>query len=131
MTTKRAGSPYDLCNSVFADGRACCMPSIPSLNRYCRSHGGLRGAEISPRSLSSWPTFAKRERGRKSAIPLGMTEKAKLPRFALLRALATFCHPERSSPIFSYAPYFGASGCVERDRGTNHVLRKPMARPRM
>src|SRR5258708_17170541 len=39
MTTKRAGSPYDLCNFVFADGRGCCMPSIPSLNGYCRSHG--------------------------------------------------------------------------------------------
>jgi len=39
MTTKRAGSPYDLCNFVFADGRSCCMPSIPSLNGYCRSHG--------------------------------------------------------------------------------------------
>src|SRR5258708_19872535 len=39
MTTKRAGSPYDLCNFVFADGRGCCMPAIPSLNGYCRSHG--------------------------------------------------------------------------------------------
>jgi hypothetical protein len=39
MTTKRSGSPYDLCNFVFADGRGCCMPSIPSLNGYCRSHG--------------------------------------------------------------------------------------------
>src|SRR5258705_105896 len=39
MTTKRAGSPYDLCNFVFADGRSCCMPAIPSLNGYCRSHG--------------------------------------------------------------------------------------------
>src|SRR5258708_7353248 len=39
MTTKRAGSPYALCNFVFADGRGCCMPSIPSLNGYCRSHG--------------------------------------------------------------------------------------------
>src|SRR6266481_5823241 len=39
MTTKRAGSPYDLCNFVFADGRGCCMPSVPSLNGYCRSHG--------------------------------------------------------------------------------------------
>ena len=39
MTTKRAGSPYDLCNFVFDDGRSCCMPSIPSLNGYCRSHG--------------------------------------------------------------------------------------------
>jgi|ERR1700686_3650838 len=39
MTTKRAGSPFDLCNFVFADGRGCCMPSVPSLNGYCRSHG--------------------------------------------------------------------------------------------
>jgi hypothetical protein len=39
MTTKRSGSPYDLCSFVFADGRGCCMPSIPSLNGYCRSHG--------------------------------------------------------------------------------------------
>ena len=39
MTTKRSGSPYDLCNFVFADGRGCCMPSVPSLNGYCRSHG--------------------------------------------------------------------------------------------
>src|SRR6266849_9802350 len=39
MTTKRAGSPYDLCNFQFDDGRGCCMPSIPSLNGYCRSHG--------------------------------------------------------------------------------------------
>jgi hypothetical protein len=39
MTTKRAGSPYDLCNFQFADGRGCCMPSVPSLNGYCRSHG--------------------------------------------------------------------------------------------
>jgi hypothetical protein len=39
MTTKHAGSPYDLCNFVFADGRGCCMPSVPSLNGYCRSHG--------------------------------------------------------------------------------------------
>src|SRR5258707_943677 len=41
MTTKRAGSPFDLCNFVFADGRGCCMPSVPSLNGYCRSHGSL------------------------------------------------------------------------------------------
>ena len=39
MTTKRSGSPFDLCNFVFADGRGCCMPSVPSLNGYCRSHG--------------------------------------------------------------------------------------------
>lgn len=39
MTTKRSGSPYDLCQFTFADGRGCCMPSIPSLNGYCRSHG--------------------------------------------------------------------------------------------
>ncbi len=39
MTTKRAGSPYDLCNFQFDDGRGCCMPSVPSLNGYCRSHG--------------------------------------------------------------------------------------------
>jgi hypothetical protein len=39
MTTARAGSPYDLCNFQFADGRGCCMPAIPSLNGYCRSHG--------------------------------------------------------------------------------------------
>ena len=39
MTTKRADSPLDLCNYVFADGRACCMPAVPSLNGYCRSHG--------------------------------------------------------------------------------------------
>ena len=36
----------------------------------------LSGAEMLPWSLSSWPTFAQRERGKKSAIPLGMTEKA-------------------------------------------------------
>jgi len=95
----------------------CWVPSIHSLNGYCRSHGGLRVAEISPRSLSAGPTFAKRERKKKPALPLGMTEKAKLPRFALLRALATFCHPERSSPIFSCALELGASGCGERDRG--------------
>jgi|SRR5580704_1714681 hypothetical protein len=39
MTTKRSGSPYDLCQFQFADGRGCCMPSVPSLNGYCRSHG--------------------------------------------------------------------------------------------
>jgi hypothetical protein len=39
MTTKRAGSPYDLCKFEFSDGRGCCMPSVPSLNGYCRSHG--------------------------------------------------------------------------------------------
>jgi hypothetical protein len=39
MTTKRSGSPFDLCNFVFDDGRGCCMSSIPSLNGYCRSHG--------------------------------------------------------------------------------------------
>ena len=39
MTTKRSGSPFDLCNFVFSDGRGCSMPSVPSLNGYCRSHG--------------------------------------------------------------------------------------------
>ena len=46
MTTKRAGSPYDLCTFVFADGRSCCMPSIPSLNGYCRS--GHPTKDVSP-----------------------------------------------------------------------------------
>ncbi|HET7106360.1 MAG TPA: hypothetical protein VFI38_06100 [Candidatus Acidoferrum sp.] len=41
MTTKRASSPFDLCKFVFASGSGCCMPSIPSLNGYCRSHGDL------------------------------------------------------------------------------------------
>jgi len=39
MTTKRSNSPFDLCNFVFANGSGCCMPSVPSLNGYCRSHG--------------------------------------------------------------------------------------------
>jgi hypothetical protein len=39
MTTKRSSSPFDLCNFVFANGSGCCMPSVPSLNGYCRSHG--------------------------------------------------------------------------------------------
>jgi hypothetical protein len=41
MTTKRASSPFDLCKHEFADGRGCCMPAIPSLNGYCRSHASL------------------------------------------------------------------------------------------
>jgi hypothetical protein len=41
MTTKRASSPFDLCKHEFADGRACCMPAIPSLNGFCRSHASL------------------------------------------------------------------------------------------
>ena len=41
MTTKRSNSPFDLCNFVFANGSGCCMPSIPSLNGYCRSHGDV------------------------------------------------------------------------------------------
>ena len=39
MTTKRSNSPFDLCNFVFANGSGCCMPAVPSLNGYCRSHG--------------------------------------------------------------------------------------------
>jgi len=41
MTTKRASSPFDLCKHEFSDGRGCCMPAIPSLNGYCRSHASL------------------------------------------------------------------------------------------
>jgi hypothetical protein len=39
MTTQRQDSNYmDLCKFVFADGRMCAMPGLPSFNGYCRSH---------------------------------------------------------------------------------------------
>jgi hypothetical protein len=53
-----------------------------------------------------WPTFAQRERKKMSAIPVGMTEKANSLRAAPIRrgrSVATIRHPERSSPIFSFA----------------------------
>src|SRR5258705_4803764 len=47
----------------------------------------------------------------------GMTEMANSLRVAPPWADATFCHPERSSPIFSFAPQLGASGCVVEGPG--------------
>src|SRR4029077_1893300 len=34
--------------------------------------------------------------------------------------LPPLCHPERSSPTFSFAPICGVSGCAERDRGNTY-----------
>ena len=42
MTTKRASSPYDLCQFTYADGRFCGLPTIPSGNGMCRSHASLK-----------------------------------------------------------------------------------------
>src|SRR5258706_13561205 len=47
----------------------------------------------------------------------GMKEMANSLRVAPPRADASFCHPERSSPIFSFAPQLGASGCVVEGPG--------------
>jgi len=42
MTVPRQNSPYtNLCQFLFADGRQCCMPGLPSLNGFCHSHAAL------------------------------------------------------------------------------------------
>ena len=74
---------------------------------------------------TAWPTFARRERRKRSAIPVGMTDMANSPRFTRPQAAPTFRNPacpersrrERSSPIFSFAPQLGASGCVVEGPG--------------
>src|SRR5260221_731379 len=88
MTTKRAGSPYDLCNFVFADGRGCCMPSIPSLNGYCRSHGTV----LKPR-----PAGVGRV---KSAPGFPLRSDLCLPRAPLARGALRASAVSRSSVCF-------------------------------
>jgi hypothetical protein len=42
MTVRREDSSYtNLCKFEFADGRLCCMPGLPSLNGFCKSHAAL------------------------------------------------------------------------------------------
>ena len=60
MTTKRANSPFDLCNFVFANGSGCCMPAggmPPALlrGRFVAHAKLVAGVEILPWSLSSQP----------------------------------------------------------------------------
>ncbi len=48
MTTKRASSPYDLCQFKYADGRMCGLPTIPSGDGLCRSHASLQRFRLRP-----------------------------------------------------------------------------------
>lgn len=46
---------------------------------FWRVSSSAAGLYLLPWSLSSWPTFAQRERKKKSVIPLGMTERENPP----------------------------------------------------
>src|SRR5437899_2356735 len=129
MTTKRSGSPFDLCNFVFADGRGCCMPSISSLGELLlarRFWGVLKSCRgPSLRSLTR-PTGARKKKsgcsarddrqGKFAAASGGRRKESERGWWLDAPGLLLRCHPERNGRLFPRSRRANV-GHAERERG--------------